>query len=661
MHRLLLVAFALLFSFLPTTPSFAEPGHALSREEATRQSELLFAERMAKATNTTLLAPYYSTATLDSSTLYLLNTGMLPVAIQVRALPHAGGSLKVGEYLLEPRSHLRIALAEDRRLTAPPNTSGAIEIQYLGDTDLVQGWLVLARDAQVVELPLQHLKPEARRRPTYSMFWTENSGTAQLWAFNPKNHPIEMVLTLNSGQLTPTTIKVELQPRESRDLLAGHLLPSSGSLRLRSFDSTIPLLAGLAQTESTLLRLPIVTSTDSSKERLALRWPPAIRSYLSLFSQQRAVVEVLARDRKGDQVGKAQLEVPADKPREVVLEDLLPQARSQGAERLEIRSSAALQVSGFAVEESGTLVEMQFFAPSDAHGGGTYPLPDLITNEVVTTLVNVGSNPQRIVGQVFWDGGEYALDGIVIAPGATFKVDFGQLAQSATPDILGRILPASLSEGYFKWTAIGGGPHELFGRTEVFPRATGDAFGFNCWGCCWELPYGQIVPGRVELVPGQPKFFEACFMLNTCGGVLGPYFANITSLSVPSPFSWNGYNVTVSGGASDTLSFQGVEEEKTANCVLRDRTTGDNEEASSCRAEHLGPLDPGRKCWEQTPTCGTCCACVWSKWLYWQCEGKLPGAHNPDYQRDKLNCEDNLCGGYLCPLPQSLPGVRSSK
>ncbi len=174
---------------------------------------------------------------------------------------------------------------------------------------------------------------------------------------------------------------------------------------------------------------------------------------------------------------------------------------------------------------------------------------------MATTWLNLGSKPAKVVAQLDWaEGGAYALPEITIASGASYRLDFAELIRKAQPDLLEREIDPSYQSGFFRWSARGGS-RRLLARTEVNP-VEGGRFGFNCAGCCLEFPYGAIEPTSVAFPVGAAVPFVACEYRNTCsGGPLGPFNASSPSLTVPSPFTWNGFTLRASGSGSGTLSF----------------------------------------------------------------------------------------------------------
>ena len=218
-------------------------------------------------------------------------------------------------------------------------------------------------------------------------------------------------------------------------------------------------------------------------------------------------------------------------------------------------SPRSLLVSGAKLSRSGQVQSIPFFQDSQAHHNGTYPLLNVSRGAVFTTWLNLGASTAKVVAQLDWEGGgSYALPEISIAPGASHRLDFAKLIRNAKPDLLERELDRSYRKGFFRWSARGGS-RKLLARTEVEP-VEGGGFGFNCAGCCLEFPYGAIEPGSTTFLVGSSASFVAGEYRNTCsGGLLGPYSASSPVLTVPSPFSWNGFTLRASRPGSGTLSF----------------------------------------------------------------------------------------------------------
>ncbi len=332
------------------------------------------------------------------------------------------------------------------------------------------------------------------------------------------------------------------------DLVGAGLLQGriGGKLALAPLPVVDP--ARLDSTRHHVLRAP---STGQRRTWLTLYNPTAVsqRATLSAFDATRG--RRLARKRQSIAAGRVQT---------VRLDALLAEAEGTLPKEVRLRidhpgDPASLLVSGTRLSRAGQVWSLPCFQDSQAHHNGTYPLLNLSRGAVATTWLNLGSKPAKVVAQLDWaEGGAYALPEITIASGASYRLDFAELIRKAQPDLLEREIDPSYQSGFFRWSARGGS-RRLLARTEVNP-VEGGRFGFNCAGCCLELPYGAIEPASVAFPVGSTASFAACEYRNTCsGGPLGPFNASSPSLTVPSPFTWNGFTLRASGSGSGTLSF----------------------------------------------------------------------------------------------------------
>lgn len=105
-----------------------------------------------------------------------------------------------------------------------------------------------------------------------------------------------------------------------------------------------------------------------------------------------------------------------------------------------------------------------------------------------------------------WNGGEFSFGPIEIMPGAGRRLDIRALAESEYEDLLGRRAPRDFDTAFLQWTAHRGS-QELIARTEALPRGGDDRFGFNCFGCCYEMPSGAVSPDSIAFDIGESPSF----------------------------------------------------------------------------------------------------------------------------------------------------------
>jgi len=272
-------------------------------------------------------------------------------------------------------------------------------------------------------------------------------------------------------------------------------------------------------------------------------------------------------------------------------------------------SQPPLLVSGKYRAPGGQWVDLAFFSAADAHGMGTYPLPDVREYATRTTLMNLGDQPSRVVAQVYWRGGTYALGPFEVPAGGYHLIDLEKVAKDGSSDVLGRTIPTQRPEGVLKWRVMDGS-RSLIGRTEVGRRGADDRFGFNCFGCCWEYYSAAIVPNAVSFPLGESRAFESCITISDCAGTMGPYPVSPASMYVPSPFVWNSSVVSATAAADDLLSFETVQTETTPTCLTNTKTFTGFGTAKLCQKTYNPKnYDQSKSCEQQTTNCATCLEC----------------------------------------------------
>ena len=357
--------------------------------------------------------------------------------------------------------------------------------------------------------------------------------------------------------------------------------------------------AGLLEGSGLVAPLPVVDpATLQSSKHHALRVPTTgwLRTWLTLSNPtvRSQTATLSAYDpASGRRLARITQAVGAETVKTVSLVTLLGNVGPTFPNEVRITvdhpgSPRSLLVSGAKLSRSGQVQSIPFFQDSQAHHNGTYPLLNVSRGAVSTTWLNLGEAPAKVVAQLDWEGGgTYALPEITIAAGASYRLDFAELIRNAKPDLLERELNSSYQKGFFRWSARGGS-RKLLARTEVGP-AEGGQFGFNCTGCCLEFPYGAIEPGSATFPVGSSASFVAGEYRNTCsGGLLGPYHASSPTLTVPSPFTWNGFTLRASGPGSGTLSFTATAtryEVISGICMMFTDTVADSAPSTSTKVE----------------------------------------------------------------------------
>jgi len=668
--RFVLVALASVFctTFSPTELR-AQP--FANAPEPAVEAERLLAEKQAQAAETSLVSPVFSVSEGEETELYLLNLVTENVLVELVIRSPDGDSLPLGRILLEPNRHRQISLKERLAAAEEKFYSGSVTLTFLGDADTVQAWVVLRRGGEILELPFT--APAKLSSGTHVSFWSlqgHGDGEAKLYLFNNGFRALSYLLEISASSGARQEVLGEIAPGAREALTMREIVPSAveGWLEL-SHDGEPGDLAVSAFLEGarTLLALPLLAPGDlhvgEAYHGLGLRaFREPDRRGLSgsvvLFnassSRQNVAVEMLPAD-GGLPLGSRRVELGPHEIHKISLPQLGDANSIVGEARLRVEGEGALAVYGYQILEGGSLADIAFFSESQAHASGSYPLPPLESYDVATTVVNLGAEPAALFAQYYWRGGTYALGPIEVAPGAMLELDPSELAGAGRGDILGRELPTDYEEGYVKWLAKGESP-KLIGRTQVRPRSGEDRFGFNCFGCCWDIPSGSIIPGVVEFLPGQTVAFQACISYSTCNGVMGPYPYNPSFWSSPSPFSWDTRVISASGAAEATLDFEGTEFETGPNCSLRQREVRGSGKGDTCKAflfknhnayhfwdkdlactQQVGDRPAGQK------RCNSCQECCNKQKAYQKCKGASENVLDSEYRTCSFSCTIDHC------------------
>ena len=547
------------------------PGPAM-RQETVR--------RLAQAMPVRMVAPVWHVGPSTSSDLYVINTFSEAVDAEVRVLDPRGRVVGAAFLTVEPARHrvLSIASLVGSSPVGGPS-QGSLRLDFVGDGDMLQAWVVRSDSGGVTELALKKVSVDRdrqltsfwdlRRTPSRGgedvRFWLVNGGVEALPYRVEAGRPGRLGRVLDAGVLQPGEQRI-WEPRgagisSTHGVVTFVHEGAPGSLAV----------AGLVQGRGVVASLPIVTPEMRAllPKYDAVRVPffSAVRAGLgeavvtmvnTADRAQSVAVQVFAARDGGGLLGAGTLEVTSGEVRSVDLGSLLnhQEVLSPDGAHVAIRGELpGLLVSGLARSHlTGETTELSFFPREKVHPSGSYPVPDPKRFDVSTTLVNLGTEESRIVGQVSWDGGTYSIGPVVIPGGGSHTVDFRRLAALGDKDIAERLLPSSFSGGFFHWTVQSGGT-ELIARTEVSPQGGRDAFGFNCFGCCFEMSRGAVLPSSTTFAAGASSPFEGVEFIDTCSGTMGPYTPYGPTLSYEAPFSWNGTTVSASGPDTQSLSF----------------------------------------------------------------------------------------------------------
>lgn len=665
----------LLLLLFPSGPGFADSdlkpasgegsgGRELSGSRPHTHVERLKAATRAQAHLVDFFAPFYSIEGARDAKLFLLNTIAEPIFVDVVARAE-DRELPLGSYTIAPQRHLEISLRERLAGFERDFGTGTLRLSVLGDEDTLQAWVVVEEpDGQTFELPL--IAPGESTALEFYGFWDatplgKSGPSAVIFHFlNTSDRELSLYLaTDGAGRGDSGTFLV--QPGEAL-LVSGvgkAAFGQRGWLKVRHDGDPGDLVGvGIIGDRTRIGAVHLVPREEAEASKLYESLPmparqsaptpgtEALRGGLALLNvgsdRQEVLLEALDAA-SGARLAQSSVRLPPWELTTVPLARLLPRGIDSRQARLRVQGSAhGLLARGTEIAGPSLAADLPFFSAYHAHGNGTYPLPDLEQYETVTPILNLGDEPAEIVAQLYWEGGTFALGPIIIPAGGSHLFDFEELVRTAAPDLLQRSLDPNGPPAVFKWTVMSGSS-KLLGRTLVRPRRSEDWFGFNCFGCCVQTPKGRVVPSGVEFLPGQLRDFEIAVVYTTCSGEMGPYPTGASSLTVPSPFTWDGLIVGATGSALEILSFTGSATKITSGCQeftvnFNGFGTGD-----TCKGT-LGPWNPAKTCTSQTTSCSLCHACCEQIRAYNLCRRVHPDVAQQEYQTCITHCITDICG-----------------
>lgn len=609
----------------------------VERPEPAAVSELREARR-AQAIPTRLVAPIARVAPETLLDLYVVTRGGYDVPFTLIYLARDGKATELGRHVIPAERHLRLDLAI---LADSGAFLGAVELRFSGDPELVQGWLIYSSQGQHHEISLR--VPEAQLSRRFTSFWPQVRGTRpRYYVTNTTDYSASFTTRWTAADRTTPQL-ITLPPRGSAVLEPPQSIGGgAGSLEVNVHDAVGVVIGNglLESPKGPVATLPWLTPStlESATDYYSLQAHAADVIALAIFnprSRETIVTVELLEERTGIAVGRTAFALKPEAIRLLSTENRpFSVTQTERNVRLRVRSAEAVIPVAFARSLSGHFHEISLFQTAEAHQSGTYPLPSLLDFDVETTLINLDPALEaRIAGQVSWDGGTFTFGPIEIPPGASHVLNYLAIATARTHDILGRILPPHATAGFVQWLALEGSD-QIIARTEARPLGTADdAFGFNCFGCCWEFPTGVVVPQTVAFGPGENPLFQTCVEYATCAGTVGPIPVTANSLIYSSPFSWNGTRISASHGGDATVGFVDDVPQITPTCVQRTRTIEAGGRAETCDkfCNPQGYTDETNCSTQVGASCLLCYNCCDD--LYWKdvCSGASLESRIPGY------------------------------
>ena len=514
----------------------------------------------------TLFLPYASIAPGVETSLSVLNRFSDSFAVRLTAFTSQGEALLPVDLEIAGGSQTSLLLNEVLADAESEFVDGSVRIDYLGEERLLDAWAVVKAGSQAAEIPFSDLSKIQSARAL--SFWDtrsleRTSRIEPVYALlNTSDSVLEYsatVTTSEDGRQTAYTGKLPPQAVELLSPGRGSDGCAAGSITIEHDGLPGDLISiGLLQGESFLNPLPVFhPQTDVSTQYHAVRTPirttdlqgnpVSMRALVSAFNSTREHQEatvVVFDPATGDELARHEGILEPGGVNTLDIAELLSAAGTTldgDGVRVSLTHSGepgSVLVSARSVGSDNQVVYVPMMGVRSAHHNGMVPLPGLDEHSVVTTLTNLGSESASVVAQIDWEGESYALPSITVEPGASHRIDITQLAESGPPDILGRVLEPGYENAVLRWSSRAGSL-ALIARTEA-DIIGGGHFGFQGTGCCYEAPYGALLPPPPVFEVGESIPFQASEFRATCTGTMGPFDAEVPSLDYESNFDWTG-------------------------------------------------------------------------------------------------------------------------
>lgn len=601
-------------------------------EENRNEMEELRASRWAKSKEQLLVAPYYSNRPGETTKLLVVNRFADPIDLVLVAHSSSGESRPLDVEILEPRETAEINLREALQGAPRDFQVGSLRLSYFGDPEMIQAWVVLSGRGEL-EVPLT--KKTGFGAWQWFSFWDTRPFLAAAqsepyFVFHNTEDTLVTVEVVANTAVGPAEVYREQIPPGGTATLKpkSHGRWAAAGLQIRQDGSPGQVVAaGFLEGRNVLTALPIMTPSEIEAARaffvpalpFELTPPDApVALVLSLFNPavtgEPKNVHVVLRDLDGLLVFEHQLVLEPWETRALDLSSLPHGAQSvSGWVRMELTSTEGGVIPhAYGLVRDGGVIDVALVPQDKAHDGGTYPLADLKSNDVFTTFLNLGSEPATIVSQIQWDRGTYALEPFTVPAGTSYRLDFRTIAEQGKPDPAGRRLDGNYERAFFQWFSRRGSS-QLIARTEVRRKESLDVIGFNCYGCCEELPWGAVIPSSLAFDTGEQPLFQPVEYVDTCSGTLGPYEIYPAYKTFFSPLSWSSSNIlSTVDYTHQTVGFEEKGYYQWVDCSDRLRTVrgAGPVTVDRCMAQHGPPgFDEGQSCAAQTGSCTSCYDC----------------------------------------------------
>lgn len=661
-RRFILVIYAVVSIAIADVVAAQEENRVQFRMDVQQLAERHRSAQNAAGERAELILPYFSVQQ-QNTVLVLTSSVNEPVEVSLRAKFPDGRVLPLGQHVVPRSRHWSLDLRTVIHGYDPSFQSGSLWVSYLGTPDTIQGWVIAQEGRHTTEFALTSSSKVTSR--FYLSFWSENL----------PSRPVRRTLHLLNASAAPVRYSIErndvtrreapmpsreIEPNQQHELVLS-ASSRSGWVKIQHDGEPGELLGQVTVEGSQQMgKLPLWTLPSGygiDFEALRVEATKDSKTSITLWNSRDESQEVTIQVRdwiSGSSFWRDTLTLPANGLAEAPLTAALASASDNRAFRIQVSAEkTGLLVHGATETASGEIKDLSFIDHRYLHASGSYPILPVDQFDTDLSLLNLGLDSAEIVAQVYWDEGTYAFGPFTIGPAASFTLSIKDLIAEGAVDLLGRTLPIELKQGFLKWR-VHSGSRGFLGRTEATPRGSGDRIGFNCLGCCWESPWGGVIPHYVDFFADQTAAFTSFVTYDTCNGSMGPYQQTPSSMTVPSPFNWNGQTVSASSAAEATLSFSDWGEQVSSDCTVTPVFYGGSGVADACkillRKSHnpLQSWDVQQTCDQEAKNepeqkCARCNSCCGAKKNYWTCKKKRADLVDSDYNTCIGLCATGPC------------------
>jgi hypothetical protein len=529
--------------------------------------------------------------------------------------------------VLKPRQPRR--LKAPVRQTPGPLVSSVILLKLEGDVNMLQAWGIFGGSTNPFEAPFSPIDRQADSFTRLAVFGpidglVPKSFRREVVVFNSNEHTVTLgVTSRNADGLALASFSAAIPGRGSRRILLDSVDVASIYLESDARGGSLIANGFLVDPSGPWQALTVIDRNAALDTNFSsFSAPPGATGWLTAHNSSETIAQIEIRNEVAASASDF-LMLPPNATRTV----LLP----EGSRRFQVVSAGpGVSVSAHRWQNAA-LVDTAVISHKNAHDSGTYALDNLLESGATLEILNLGTEAATVLAYAEWHKGAYSFKPAKLPPGGSIELRLDAWARDPDnlgPDSLGRRFEPADHSVFLQWFSRPGGA-KLLGRLTVQEDGADDSLGFNCFGCCEELPSGVVLPGSVVFDIGQTVGLETAEFIDSCAGRAGPFPIASQTRSYSAPLTWNGATASSSGVTRQTVGFTATGTYTWFSCSLRQRTVrGAGEaEVDQCQKTWNPGFDPQRGCPGMFAACTPCTACCGRELSVALCRcQKLPGA-----------------------------------